>query len=150
MPFEDVAGHVFGRRHVFQRRVGEDLARELRLRDLEEKAVLEVGIDFVGVAQDRSGVGHAGAMRELFVDELRREHGRRLFHRIGGREIVVFAGVDDDAGVRIEHAAEVLVDERPLMLMSRNRMPYIESLSSMSSRSSAAIAAISGMHSPLA
>jgi hypothetical protein len=35
-------------------------------------------------------------------------------------------------------------------LMSRNRIPYIESLSIMSSRSSPAITAISGMHRPLA
>ena len=33
-------------------------------------------------------------------------------------------------------------------LMSRKRMPYIESLSIMSSRSMPASAAISGMHSP--
>jgi hypothetical protein len=32
--------------------------------------------------------------------------------------------------------------------MSRNKMPYIESLSIMSRRSSPASAAISGMHSP--
>ena len=34
------------------------------------------------------------------------------------------------------------------MLMSRKRMPYIESLSIMSSRSMAPIAAISGMQRP--
>ena len=34
------------------------------------------------------------------------------------------------------------------MLMSRNKMPYIASLSSMSSRSTAAIQAISDMHNP--
>ena len=32
--------------------------------------------------------------------------------------------------------------------MSRNRMPYMESLSIMSSRSSPASVAISGMHNP--
>jgi hypothetical protein len=35
------------------------------------------------------------------------------------------------------------------MLMSRNKIPYMASLSSMSSRSTAAIHAISLMHRPL-
>ena len=63
VPFEDVAGHVFGGRHVLQRCVREDLARELRLRDLIEEAVLEVGIDFVCVAQAdlRGRAGRRGA-----------------------------------------------------------------------------------------
>ena len=33
---------------------------------------------------------------------------------VGGREVVVLAGVDDDAGARVEHAGQVLVDERAL------------------------------------
>jgi hypothetical protein len=38
----------------------------------------------------------------------------RGFHRVGGGQVVVFAGVDDDAGVGIDHAREELVDEGAL------------------------------------
>ena len=76
--FEDVAGHVFGRRHVFERGVGEDLARELRLGNLIQKTVLEIGIDLVRVTQPDLPIRQTGTMRELLVDELRRQDCRRL------------------------------------------------------------------------
>ncbi len=36
-----------------------------------------------------------------------------LLHGVGGRQVVVLAGVDDDAGARDEPARDVLVDEGP-------------------------------------
>ncbi len=65
-----------------------------------EEAVLEVGIDLVGVAEADLLVGQPGAVRERLVDELRREHRVRFLDGVGGGEVVVLAGVDDDAGAR--------------------------------------------------
>jgi len=89
-------------------------------------------------------------MRELLVDELRGEHGVRLFDGVGRREVIVLARVDDDSRKALSMRLKCWSTNVRFMLMSRKRMPYIESLSSMSSRSSAAVVAISGMHSPLA
>ena len=61
---EDVARHVLGRRHVLERRVGEDLARRLGLRDLVEQAVLELGVDLEGVAEADLPVLEARVLRE--------------------------------------------------------------------------------------
>ena len=75
----------------------EDLPDELRLRDLEEEAVLEPGVDLVRVAEPHLLLAEAGAQRERLVDELAREDGVRLLDGVGGGEVVVLAGVDDDA-----------------------------------------------------
>jgi hypothetical protein len=137
-------------RHVLERRVWEALTRELRLREAKQKAVFEVGVDLVRVAEADLRVGHPRRARELFVDELRGEHGRRLFHGVGRGQVVVLAGVDHDARARVEHAREVLVDERALHVdvaeedaVHRVVEQHVEPLER-------GHRAISGMHSPLA
>ena len=121
---EDVPGHVLGRRHVLQGRVGKDLPRGLGLRDLVEQAVLERRVDLEGVPEADLPVLEAGVERQPLVDELGREDGRRLFDRVGGRQVVVLAGVDHDARDRVDAAREVLVDRASAAgLMSRKMMP---------------------------
>ena len=93
---------------------GKICALELCLRNLIDETILEVWIDLEGVAESDLPVGHARAMGELLVDELGREYGRGLIDRVGGREVIVLAGIDDDARIGIEHPAEVLVHERAL------------------------------------
>ena len=56
---EDVARLVLGGRHPLDRMALEDLANELRLRDLEEEAVLDARVDLVGVAEPHLLVGAA-------------------------------------------------------------------------------------------
>ena len=51
---------------------------------------------------------------EALVQELAREDRVRLLDRVGRRQVVVLAGVDDDAGPGVDHPAELLVDERPV------------------------------------
>ncbi len=55
-----------------------------------------------------------GAQGEGLVDEVGADHRVALLEGVRGREVVVLAGVDDDAGAGVDQAAEVLVDERPL------------------------------------
>jgi hypothetical protein len=76
----------------------EDLADELRLGDFEEEAVFEPGVDLEGVAEAHLLFFEAGALGEGLIDELRGEDGVGLLHGVGGGEVVVFAGVDGDAG----------------------------------------------------
>jgi hypothetical protein len=82
------------------------------LSDLQQEAVFEIRVDLVRVAQADLRVRHPGAMRELLVDKLRSQHRRRLLDGVGGREIVVLAGVDNNPGLGVEHARKMLVDER--------------------------------------
>ena len=89
----------------------EDLPDELRLGDLEEEAVLEPRVDLVGVAEAHLLLAQAGAQGERLVDELAGEDGVRLLHGVGGGQVVVLAGVDDDAGARDDPPRDVLVDE---------------------------------------
>ena len=51
LAFENIACHVFGRRHIFERRMRENLPDQLGMGNLPEKAVLAVGIDFKRMAQ---------------------------------------------------------------------------------------------------
>ena len=48
---KDVAGHVLGRGHVLERCVGEALADELGVRDLEQDLVRQAGIDLERVPE---------------------------------------------------------------------------------------------------
>ena len=89
-----VAVHVPRRRHVLDRAVREQLARELRLGPLEQQAVLDGRVDLERVAERDLLVGHARVERELAVDELRGRHRRRRLDRVGGAQVVVLAGVD--------------------------------------------------------
>ena len=109
---EDVAGLELGRRHPLDGVPVEDLPDQLRLRHLEEEAVLDPGVDLEGVAEAHLLFAEAGALGERLVDELRGEDGVRLLHRVGGGEVVVLAGVDDDAAPRDDPAREVLIARR--------------------------------------
>jgi hypothetical protein len=53
---------------------GEHLPDELRLRELPEEAVLERGVDLVGVPEAELLFAQAGAEAERFVDELAGQH----------------------------------------------------------------------------
>ena len=114
MALENVAGHVFGRRHVFQAGVGEHLAHQLRVRQLPQKTVLHLGVNLEGVAQAHLVGLETGQVGKLLVDQLRGQHRVCRLVSVGGGQVVVFAGVDDDAGVGIDHAREELVDEGAL------------------------------------
>ena len=54
----------------------------------------------------------AGLLGEVLVEELARRDRVRGLDGVGGGEVVVLAGVDDDAGAGVDLAAEALVDER--------------------------------------
>ncbi len=108
---EDVARLVLGRGHPLDGVAVEDLPDELRLGDLEEERVLEPGVDLVGVAEPHLLLAQTRAQGERLVDELAGEDGVRLLDRVGRRQVVVLAGVDDDAGARDEPPRDVLVDE---------------------------------------
>ena len=108
---EDVAGLVLGGRHPLERCVGEDLPHELRLRDLEEEAVLDAGS--ISKAWPRPICSSFRPARLANASLMNCEASDRvgLLHGVGGGEVVVLAGVDDDAGARDDPAREVLIDE---------------------------------------
>ena len=67
---ENVSGHVFGRRHVFERRTREYLSSKLCLSNLQKKAVFEIRIDFICVSESDLFVAHPRPVGEGFVDKL--------------------------------------------------------------------------------
>ena len=111
---EDVARHVLGWRHVLQRIAREQLPDELRIGDLVDDLIRLAGVDLERVAEADLPRLEVGAQGERLVDEVGADHGVALLEGIRGREVVVLARVDDDAGTRVDEPAKVLVDERPL------------------------------------
>ncbi len=109
---EDVAGHVAGGRHPLEGGVGEQLAREHRVGELEAERVGHVGVDLERVAEAELPVLEAGLLGEVLVEELADRDRVGGLDGVGGGEVVVLAGVDDDAGAGVDLAAEALVDER--------------------------------------
>ena len=63
------------------------------------------------MAQAELPVLEAGLLGEVLVEELAGRHGVRGVDGVGGGEVVVLTGVDDDAGAGVDLAAEPLVDE---------------------------------------
>ena len=113
VPGEHVAGHVLGRRHVLQRRVREELADQLRVRKLEQERVGHGGVDLERVAEAELAVGQARLLAEELIHQLADHDRVRGVDRVGRRQVVVLAGVDDDAGPGVDLPGEPLVDERP-------------------------------------
>ena len=111
---EDVARHELGGRHVFQRRVGEDLAGHLCLREFHEEAVFEHRVHLEGVTQAHLLFRQTGNLGQLLVDEVGGQHGMRGFHGVGGGQVVVLTRVDDDAREAVDDTAHILVDEGAL------------------------------------
>ena len=109
---EDVAGHVPGRRHPLQRGLGEQVAGQHRVGELEAERVGDVGVDLERVPEAELPVLEAGLLGEVLVEQLAGGDGVRGLDGVGGGEVVVLAGVDDDAGAGVHLAAEALVDER--------------------------------------
>ena len=56
----------------------------------------------------------AGLLGQRLVEQLADGDGVRLVDGVGGGEVVVLAGVDDDPGAGVHHPAEPLVDEGAL------------------------------------
>ena len=108
---EHVAGHVLGRRHPLQRRVREELAGQQRVRQLQPEGLLALGLDLEGVPEAELPVLEAGLLGQGLVEQLADGDGVRLVDGVGGGEVVVLAGVDDDPGAGVHHPAEPLVDE---------------------------------------
>ena len=108
---EHVTGHVPGRRHPLQRGVGEQVARQHRVGQLEAERVGEVGVDLEGVPEAELPVLEPGLLGEVLVEQLAGGDGVGGLDGVGGREVVVLAGVDDDPGPGVDLAAEALVDE---------------------------------------
>ena len=108
---EDVAGHVPRRRHPLQRGVREQVARQHRVGELEPERVGDVGVDLEGVAEPELPVLEPGLLGEVLVEQLAGGDGVRGLDGVGGGEVVVLAGVDDDPGAGVDLAAEALVDE---------------------------------------
>ena len=108
---EHVAGHVLGRRHPLQRRLREQLAGEQRVRELEPERVRHVRVDLERVAEAELPVLEPGLLGEVLVEQLADGDRVRLVDGVGGGEVVVLAGVDDDPGAGVHLAGEALVDE---------------------------------------
>ena len=108
---EHVAGHVPGRRHPLQRRLREQVAGQHRVRELEPERVGDLGVDLERVAQPELPVLEPRLLGEVLVEELAGGDRVRGVDRVGGGEVVVLAGVDDDPGAGVDLAAEALVDE---------------------------------------
>ena len=114
MSFEDVAGHKLGRRHVLQSGLGEDFSCHLRLCQLHQETVFRIRVHFEGVAQTHLLFGNVCQHCKLLVDELRCRYRVRCFDSIVGREVIILAGVEDDAAVADDYAGHVLIDQRSL------------------------------------
>ena len=109
---EHVAGHVPRGRHPLQRCRREQLAREQCVGQLHPERVGQVRVDLEGVSEPELPVLEAGLLGEVLVEQLARGHRVRGLDGVCGGEVVVLAGVDDDARAGVHLAAEPLVDER--------------------------------------
>ena len=70
-----------------------------------------VRVDLERVPETELPVLEAGLLGEVLVEQLAVRDRVRGLHRVGGGEVVVLAGVDDDPGAGVDLAAEALVDE---------------------------------------
>src|SRR5674476_119152 len=111
---EDVAWHVLGRRHVLERVAREELPDQLRIGDLVHDLIGFGRVDLEGVPEPDLPRFQVGAQCEGLVDEVGADDREALLEGVGGGEVVVLAGVDDDAGAGVDQTREVLVDERAL------------------------------------
>ena len=59
-------------------------------------------------------VGQPRFLAEELVEQLGDRHRMRGLNRVGGGQVVVLAGVDDDPGLGVDLAGEPLVGEFPL------------------------------------
>ena len=112
MTAKDVAGHMPGRRHVFDGIARKQVADELRRSDLVQQVIGRGRVDFEGVTQAQLLRWDTRDLRETLVDELRGNHGMFRFERVVGRQIVILTCVDDDTGGSVDAAREKLVDQR--------------------------------------
>ena len=76
-------------------------------------AVRQVRVDLEGVPEAELPVLEAGLLGEVLVEQLATRHRVRGLDRVGGGQVVVLAGVDDDPGAGVHLPAEPLVDEGP-------------------------------------
>src|SRR5690606_33271183 len=75
------------------------------------EGVGQVGVDLEGVAQAQLPVLQPRLGAEVLVHQLGDGDRVRRLDRVGGGEVVVLTGVDDDAGARVDLPGEALVDE---------------------------------------
>ncbi len=66
------------------------------------------------MAETHLFLGQTGQESQLLVDEVGGEHGVGGLHSVGCGEVVVLARVDDDAGIAVDDAGEILVNEGTL------------------------------------
>ena len=116
LPAKDIAGHVLGGRHIFQRGIGEYLAYQLRVRQFPQEGVFLRRVDLERVAQTHQRDRHPRQRGKLLVDQLRGQNGMRGLVSIGGGEIIVLSGVDDDAGIGIDHPRKELIHKGALQV----------------------------------
>ena len=114
MAAEDVAGHELCGRHILQRCLREDFAKHLSLRQFQQEAVFQRRVHFKGVTQTHLLFGETCQKSKLFVDEVGGKHCVSLLYSVGGGEVVVLAGVDDNACIAVYYAAHELVNKRAL------------------------------------
>ena len=111
---ENIAGHELRGGHILQRGLGEDLPGHLRLGQLIQEGVLHAGVHLECMAQTHLLLPHAGPQSEGFVEELGGQHGVGAGDSIVGGQVVILAGVDDHAGITVDDAGEILVDDGAL------------------------------------
>ena len=69
--------------------------------ELEPERLRQVGVDLEGVPEADLRVRQTGLLGEELVEQLAHRDRVRRLDRIGGRQVVVLAGVDDDAGAGV-------------------------------------------------
>ena len=81
------------------------------MRQLEPERVGQLGVDLEGVPEPELVVGEPRLLGEVLVEQLADHHRVRGVDGVGGGQVVVLAGVDDDPGAGVDLAGEALVDE---------------------------------------
>ena len=65
-----------------------------------------------GMAQPHEARREPRFIRERLVDEIAGQHRMGLLYGVGGGQVVVLTGIDDDIGPGVDHPGKILVDER--------------------------------------
>src|SRR5215470_14495275 len=114
MATENIAGHMPGRGHVLDGVARKEIADQLRRGDFMQEMIGRIGVNLESMTKAHLLRRDASDLRKAFVDELRGDNGMFALQRVGSGQIIIFAGIDDDASRGVNAPGEEMINEGAL------------------------------------